>query len=171
MYALGLALLHSRLYVAQYGLPYVLNPEPQVADPPFNVRNIFDSLKEKVTAQTTLPSSITMNSSLPAESVIALAAVLLEYPVAYVPTTLDSPFLSNVTLDVYECIISFEKTAHTLLKFSCPSELGQENSEMLGSSHIIASLTKKYLPRIRTMAPIVSFRVLHTSQNLDRVAL
>ncbi|KAG6890622.1 hypothetical protein C0995_006598 [Termitomyces sp. Mi166 len=152
-----------------------LGPGPSsfslIADPPLDLINALNSLKEGVAAQTTFPPSFTMKSNLPAESAIPLAAVLLEYPVAYVPTTLDSPFLSKVTLDVYECILSFGETVHTLFKFSCPSELGQQYSHIFSSSQIIASLTDNYLPRICTMAPTVSFEVLHTSQNLDRVAL
>ncbi|KAG5338946.1 hypothetical protein E4T56_gene1039 [Termitomyces sp. T112] len=152
-----------------------LGPDPSsfslAAGPPPDLIFALDSLKEVLAAQTTLPCSITIKPGLPAESAIPLAAILLEYPVAYIPTTLDSPFLSNVTLDVYECVLSIGETVHTLLKFSCPSELGQQNSDMLGKSHLIKFLTDTYLPRIRAMTLIATFQVLHTNQNLDRIAL
>ncbi|KAK0487669.1 hypothetical protein IW261DRAFT_1327286 [Armillaria novae-zelandiae] len=62
--------------------------------------------------------SCTLPSELPVEITVPLAAVLLEYPVAYVPNGALSP--ARLNLDVYECLLS---GGVTIVKFSCPASL------------------------------------------------
>ncbi|KAF5382562.1 hypothetical protein D9615_002869 [Tricholomella constricta] len=138
--------------------------------PPPELTDALLSLVEDATTQPSLPPSISISSSLPRETAVPLAAVLLEYPVAYVPTSLEHPFLSNVPLDIYECVVTFDRdSAHTLLKFSCPSDLAQRYPVVLSPLHIIASVIKKFTPRIRDTT--ISLQVHHSTKTLDRVAL
>ena len=122
-------------------------------------------------------TSISLLPNLKPESAISLAAVLLDYPVAYVPARPDSSLLSNVPLDIYECVLNFNGTTskhlrtHTLLKFSCPSILAIEHPNVTGSRRIISCLTHKFHGRIEKSIPSAYLLILSSSQTLDRVAL
>ncbi|KAK0202006.1 hypothetical protein DFS33DRAFT_1386291 [Desarmillaria ectypa] len=81
--------------------------------PPENVLNTLRSIKMHAT-----DISCTLPSDLPVDITVPLAAVLLEYPVAYVPHGVIPP--ERQSLDVYECLLSGRVT---IVKFSCPSSL------------------------------------------------
>ncbi|KAJ3801562.1 hypothetical protein GGU11DRAFT_674697, partial [Lentinula aff. detonsa] len=130
-------------------------------------------------------STIILPQGLSASLTVPLAAILLEYPVAYCPSaTIGSPFLNSVTLDVYEVRLMLndedvdtssqrkptpspddeERDHRSVLKFSCPSGLGlshQTIKEQLQScfDHRLANLLHRDL------------FVHHTIETLDRVAL
>ena len=105
-----------------------------------------------------------------------LAAFLLEYPVAYVIIGDDRPFLSGVSLCIYDCMLDFlgercvtldtspVPNGHSFLarisivKFSVPVECDSED--------ILSSLRDKFQQRIGK--PIHITRTLRT---FDRVAL
>ncbi|KAM6494315.1 hypothetical protein JOM56_010676, partial [Amanita muscaria] len=59
---------------------------------------------------------------------VPIAAVLIEYPLAYVPDTTLTSFLHQIPLDVYECTVRIGSHTHILLKFSCPAVLGEKLS-------------------------------------------
>ncbi|KAF8073715.1 hypothetical protein FPV67DRAFT_1666466 [Lyophyllum atratum] len=161
-YTHGISFVHLGIDV-----PYSLVPNP-----PSDLTDALLALVDDATIQPSLTPSITLRTNLPPESAIPLAAVLLEYPVAYIPASLKHPFLSNVSLDIYECALTFDQNApHTLLKFSCPSELARSHPDVLGPAHIITCLTKKFTARIQNMGPGASLEVLQSTQTMDRVAL
>ncbi|KAG7445748.1 uncharacterized protein BT62DRAFT_932914 [Guyanagaster necrorhizus] len=81
--------------------------------PPENVLNTLQSIEIRAT-----DISCTLPSDLPVDVTVPLAAVLLEYPIAYVPHGAILP--ERQSLDVYECTLS---GGVTIVKFSCPSSL------------------------------------------------
>ncbi|KAK7677767.1 hypothetical protein QCA50_019319 [Cerrena zonata] len=103
---------------------------------------------------------------------IPLAAIVLEYPVAYVPDGSDqTTFLSNTPLDVYECSLSLRidnhDFEHTFLKFSCPSGL----DEMRSPDKIKNKLQTRFSHRIRTCEIQTDITINVGQVTLDRVAL
>jgi len=112
------------------------------------------------------------------EILIPLAAVVIDYPVAYFPAlSAQTSFLQGEALDVYT--VSFKwitKTSdlalafgseHVLLKFSCPQVLAKHYE--LSPSIVIRRLRIKFttsLGRIRTYV-----FVTHHTETLERVAL
>ncbi|KAG6820715.1 hypothetical protein H0H93_012768 [Arthromyces matolae] len=153
-----------------------LAPDPSTLSlmhkPPFSTTLALESLLEDLIVQVPPPPSIPIKSCSLLKTAVPLAAILLEYPVAYTPETLESPFLCNVPLDVYECVVSFgETTTHTLLKFSCPSELANQHPDALGQPYIKRLLKERYLARIHRFKSEITFQIVHTTEQLDRVAL
>ncbi|KAF7422547.1 hypothetical protein PC9H_010703 [Pleurotus ostreatus] len=105
-------------------------------------------------------------------TMIPLAAILLEYPVAYVPPPEPASFtfLSGIGLDVYEVVLassSSELRQHTLLKFSSPHGL----DEGLSPQVVKERLYNHFRPRLSTLLPGMSLEVSHSEQTFDRVAL
>ncbi|KAJ3881701.1 hypothetical protein F5051DRAFT_89847 [Lentinula edodes] len=144
-------------------------------------------LKEKSTI--ILPQGLFANLTVP------FAAVLLEYPVAYCPSgTVVSPFLSSATLDIYEVRLTLPDQGYvtsgrrkawpsvndehrhyrSVLKFSCPSDLGRSCPE-LNPQSIQESLQSCFDSRIANSLQLLwsthTISVHHTIESLDRVAL
>lgn len=115
------------------------------------------------------------------EDAVPLAAILLGYLIAYVPAdTQGGPLLSQVPLDVYECIVDFplldgylgtDLEGHTLLKFSCPCEASQGQPHTPNPLNFINTLIERFQGRIRDLVPGSQLRIVHTTVTLDRVAL
>lgn len=105
----------------------------------------------------------------PQSALVPLAGLLLEYTVAYVPPRAPHTvgYLGGVALDVYEC--TPEGGASTLLKFSCPHELG-ERYEHLQPETVCARLRARFAPRLQT-AGLGELVITHCVETLDRVAL
>ncbi|KAG5221325.1 hypothetical protein IMY05_C4432000400 [Salix suchowensis] len=87
-------------------------------------------------------------------AMIPLAAVLLEYPVAYAPPPESAlfTFLGGISLDIYEVILissSSESRRHTLLKFSCPHGL----DEGLSPEVVKERLYNHFKPRLSALLP------------------
>ncbi|KAF5369326.1 hypothetical protein D9758_002744 [Tetrapyrgos nigripes] len=141
------------------------------------------------------PTVISPSEALPFHSSVPLAAFLLEYPVLYCPdeSTADHTSVSHldqITLDVYECIISFSddqtsgrKTSprpvaasshpsptstHSLLKFSCPSQLGL-SSERLAPASVISRLQSHFSLSIAKLHG--SLQIQHSTVTLNGVVL
>jgi hypothetical protein len=137
----------------------------------------MQSLTDDLAGELPAPVFRALPGNLSQETTIPLAALLVGYPVAYVPGSPDqSSFLSNVPLDVYECVLTFDESQqvsnlHTLLKFSCPSGLAQDHPDLLGPPQIIEHLNGRYRNRLQKAAPDTKLVVLHSSETLDRVAL
>lgn len=109
----------------------------------------------------------------PAERV-PLAAVLIEYPVAYVPSGDHSgPFLSNVDLEVFTCSLAQDARGapqavgpgHTLLQFSCPSSLVHEVGDIAGQ------LEQRFSSRLASAGVPCPLQVSQRTERLERVAL
>lgn len=97
-------------------------------------------------------------------TLIPLAAVLLGYPVAYVPADdADGAFLAHTPLDVYTCTVRAH-APHTLLKFSCPAGLSG-----LAPPQITDVLATRFGPRVRELGLALSIE--HATEVMDRVAL
>lgn len=116
---------------------------------------------------------------------VPLAAVLLEYPIAYVPAHADQTvFLAGVELDVYDCVLSFSQAPdgrdtggdhngpyeHRLLKFSCPSRLAEEAPNLL-PTRLIESMLARFEPRLDAAGCQCSLAVRHATETHDRVSL
>lgn len=121
---------------------------------------------------TTSTTSLILNQ----ETMIPLAAVLLEYPVAYVPSSPDQTvFLSGETLDVYECLLihSPNETSLppiTLLKFSCPAAICLE-TEALSSQKLVEMMEERFSPRIKKVDHHLTLEIRVSAEKFDRVAL
>ena len=120
-------------------------------------------------------SAVTISQQINVEDTIPLAAVLLEYPVAYVPTSpVKSSFLNGEALIVYECcleqISSSPLFQHTLIKFSCPERIVQEMPH-LSPQRLVQRLQEHFAPRIRVMDETISLKIQVSTERLDRVAL
>lgn len=150
---------------------YLKKDGPQLSTAPPS--RLAVALQSLLMARSYLPTSITLPANLTSETMVPLAALLLEYPVAYVPTFLDSqvPFLNNVPLDIYECILVIDDQSLPLLKFSCPSGLAEAHPDRLGSSSIIAYLVENFKDRLEKSFPGATLRVIHSRETRDRLAL
>jgi hypothetical protein len=131
------------------------------------------ALQSLLATRSYLPTSITLPTDLTPETTVPLAALLLEYPVAYVPSSNSQvPFLNNVQLDVYECILDIDNDqSHLLLKFSCPSHLAEAHPDRLGSSHIIEYLRGNFEDRFEKSVPGATLCITHSRETKDRLAL
>ena len=102
---------------------------------------------------------------------IPLAALLLEYPVGYVPLGSDQTvFLSNIPLDVYECVLEDSGEERTLLKFSCPQCVGQSVAR-LAPDKVRGRLEDRFKPRLEAVDYPGRLEVRHTQETLPRVGL
>ncbi|KAA1469864.1 hypothetical protein DENSPDRAFT_648321 [Dentipellis sp. KUC8613] len=106
------------------------------------------------------------------EVLVPLAAILLEYPVAYVPSSSEqSDFLENTPLDVYEYLLTGEDSKqHQLLKFSCPSAIGSLHPRL--SPHALMLRMKTLFERRLGAAGIQqTLSMTHHVETHARVAL
>ncbi|TBU62253.1 hypothetical protein BD310DRAFT_918985 [Dichomitus squalens] len=105
---------------------------------------------------------------------VAFAACILEFPVAYVPSGDGSdPFLAGIPLDVYECVLVqpvLGLPKHTMLKFSCPqtitAEVSQLRPDVLGER-----LRARFAERLERAGFRGTLLLRHTVETMDRVAL
>lgn len=117
--------------------------------------------------------STSSSRKLTQELLVPLAAVLIEYPIAYVPISAEqTSFLNGQPLDIYECVLHHAKWQHryTLLKFSCPSDIGAPN--LFFSPNAVAERLKgRFTPRLQTVDESWSIEVVISTETRDRVAL
>ena len=109
---------------------------------------------------------------------VPLAAVIIDYPVAYVPAhSAQTSFLDGEPLDIYT--ISFREITplgstlgvgkeHVLFKFSCPQVLA-DNHPQLSPGHLIEELKLKFTARLGRIG--MQINAVHHTETLDRVAL
>ena len=140
--------------------------------------DVLHFLSDRVSVVDSMPSSISLPEGMPLSNAVPLAAVLLDYEVAYVPPdtqTGPAVFLSGVTVNTYECLLDLllpGSVHHTILKFSCPSALAILNPTQLGPDEIVRRLTAKFAERLAQIGDVtVSLRVGCGSITLDRLAL
>lgn len=106
---------------------------------------------------------------------VPLAAILLDYPVAYVPTSCDqTAFLSGETLDVYECRLVHPGHStvdgHTLLKFSCPNATGVEYS-YLSPQRLVDRMKERFVTKLQAIDSRITLDINTSTEKFDRVAL
>ena len=110
--------------------------------------------------------------------VVAFAACILGFPVAYVPDMEagEEAFLSGVPLDVYECVLVDRTTGgaqereHVMIKFSCPQAIGNEVPP-LGTGVLRERLKTIFEQRLRNTRILRDLDVRHVVETLDRVAM
>jgi hypothetical protein len=151
----------------------MLSPTIALVDCPPTVSEMLDHLRESEASQSTYTSSDGLTPS----TLVPLAAVLLEYRVAYIPP--DEPstaILAQEPLDVYACTATWtteEVTKeHIIVKFSCPQVLRQVDADLVPAS-IADRLQRTFESRIQSVEGegVVSVTIQHSTQTLDRVAL
>lgn len=122
-----------------------------------------------------LPLSFSLLSDTTFETVVPLAAILLDYLVAYVPYPSYPNTLSGVPLDFYEYILtspSHDSTLnlnHSIIKFSCPTSL-REDFTQLKPEIVTLKLEAIFADRLSAArAGGATTRVKHSSETVDRV--
>jgi hypothetical protein len=142
------------------------------------LRTILDELTriEPATALRRAPTSLQLPADLPSALSIPLAAILLDYPVAYVPGGDQVSFLSGVPLVLYRCWVhgyppSNRERNHLLLQFSCPLSLADVSSAPTSIEWIVSHLKVMFEPRLLQSLPESTFQVGYEYVTLDRVAL
>lgn len=122
----------------------------------------------------TLPPS----HDLSMQDIIPFAAIVLEYPVAYVPVSYEqSDFLPWEVLDVYECVLNLEderafrteKIEHIVCKFSCPNNLVRHSD--LQISRMRDRLQALFKGRLLEAGIEGQLDIRHHQETHERVAL
>ena len=132
-----------------------------------------------LTQSVELPLSFSLPSDTTFETVVPLAAILLDYLVAFVPYPSYPNTLSGVPLDVYEytlTIPSHDSTLnlnHSVIKFSCPTNL-RENFTQLKPENVTLKMAAIFADRLSTartggVTIYVKHDVKHSSETVDRV--
>ncbi|KAN0087636.1 hypothetical protein V8E55_006257 [Tylopilus felleus] len=153
-----------------------LAERPSVSrDPPGALQDALGGMRF---AMTESPDTLVLSLSelFTEEVLIPLAAVVIDYPVAYFPAfPAQTSFLEGEPLDVYT--VSFEWTSestsslvgeHVLLKFSCPQILASSHAE-LSPRTVIRNLHVKFAAVLERIGASIS--VTHRTETLERVAL
>lgn len=117
------------------------------------------------------PLSLTLPPNLSQETLIPLAAILLEYPVAYVPASSDQAnFLGGVPLNVFSCGLTSAFAEHVLMKFSCPSDVGLQ-AENLSPTKLMEGLMDRFQERLDLIGAGWVLSLEYHKETHDRVAL
>ena|ERR1700722_1927579 len=157
------------------------NCPSQLPNPPRGFLEILSNINAALAAQPGWDKtvSLSLSANLEPEVTVPLAAFLLEYPIAYVPTSLtQTSFLSGVCLDVYDCTLSCPHHftdnstthSHSFLKFSSPQQLGLENSN-LSPATLISKMDTRYKGRLEAIGHARVLKIHHHIASFDRVAL
>ena len=134
---------------------------------PQQVSQLLISSLLPLTQSIELPLSFSLVSDITFETAVPLAAILLDYLVAYVPYPSHLNPLSRVPLDVYECILAIpDHDEHTVIKFSCPSSL-QEYFTQLKPENMTLKLAAMFAGRID--ATSATIHIKHNVRTVDRV--
>lgn len=137
------------------------------------LRRVWDHIIGNITLNPSIaviqvPSDLTSGQE---HLLVPLAAFLLEYPVGYVPLNANqTTFLSDVPLDVYECVLEGSSEEHALLKFSCPQCVSQSTAR-LAPDEVRRRLADRFQPRIQAVNYPGRLEVRHAQETLPRVAL
>ncbi|KAI0789735.1 hypothetical protein C8Q75DRAFT_806889 [Abortiporus biennis] len=154
---------------------------------PTSTRNLLNSLSGTLSSfpvtNDPYPLLVQLNTppDITPENMVPFAAILLEYPVAYVPHSSNhnsSSYLSGVELTVFECTLDFGGVDigippdHIFIKFSCPTYLVQlvENTETLADK-IHSQLMDKFTGRLESNNIPASVKIRRFQETHDRVAL
>ena len=132
------------------------------------------------------PHPILLPGGIRMEDAVPLAALILDYPVAYVPTSPPGNtapvFLSGVPVRTYECVVTFgshsipsgsfaRRERSSVMKFSCPQSLEEEEAILLPQA-VVDELTCLFEGRLaKTGDESAKFEVVCSSMTFDRLAL
>ncbi|KAI8994134.1 hypothetical protein BD414DRAFT_274381 [Trametes punicea] len=113
-------------------------------------------------------------------TLVAFAACVLDFPVAYVPTSdSDTAYLAGAPLDVYQCVLEADPIAttrfelpnkHVVIKFSCPQNIAQTDEE-LHPEALVSRLETQLGDRMQAAGFPGRVTVRHSTETLDRVGL
>ena len=137
------------------------------------LRQILDHLIENTAVNSCnlvlpIPSHLTTGRG---HLLIPLAAFILEYPVGYVPLDANqTTFLTNISLDVYECVLEGPEMDHTLLKFSCPQCVSQSVAR-LAPDEMQRRLVSRFLSRLQAVDYPGRLHIRRSQETLSRVGL
>jgi len=139
------------------------------------LREIWDHIIGNLTLNPSIvaiqiPSDLTSGRE---HLLVPLAALLLEYPVGYIPLdTNQTTFLCNAPLDVYECVLILDDSGEeqTLLKFSCPRCVSQ-SAARLAPEVVQRRLVGRFQPRLEVVNYPGRLEIRYTQETLPRVGL
>lgn len=162
--------------------PPQLTPVPKsltqgILDPLSLTLNLQNERKNNLST-VDLPAilNIPVLNNLEVTDLVPLAAVILEYPIAYIPEIPNqTSFLANTQLDVYEYCLTLHgiresPREHVLLKFSCPSSLNEGQLEQR-PNRIEDKLRMRFSQRINSCNLLAEGIVKKHQATFDRVAL
>ncbi|KAF8158120.1 hypothetical protein B0H34DRAFT_797532 [Crassisporium funariophilum] len=127
------------------------------------------------------PRSFSLPEDTTFEQAVPLAAVLLDYIVAYVPTSLHLDMLSGIPLDFYECILTFRGSSdhgkveqqdinHVVMKFSCPAAIREGGVTQLDPGTITRRLENIFGERLKDIGDsTASVAIMHVCKTVERV--
>lgn len=124
-----------------------------------------------------LPPTIDMATAVP------MAALILDYPIAYIPTATPanpSPnFLCGVSVRTYECVLTYQphstapnesRERVSVMRFSCPKDLGEDKGVSLEA--IVSLLHRIFKERVaKTGDKSAAFEIVCDTVTCDRLAL
>ncbi|KAG9315710.1 hypothetical protein JVU11DRAFT_3357 [Chiua virens] len=144
--------------------------------PPETLQQALRDVRSSMTESSSL--SLALSDTLTEDILIPLAAVLIDYAVAYVPAfSAQTVFLQSEMLDVYTVSIkgmtpldseSGPGNEHVLLKFSCPQVFASDHAE-LSPGTLVEKLQVKFSTRLGRIG--MRAFVIHHTETQDRVAL
>ncbi|TCD70900.1 hypothetical protein EIP91_001208 [Steccherinum ochraceum] len=159
----------------------LLDDQPRVLhEIPQDVRSLFEVLCPVLHAAISGPSPIEFivipsPHELSIQDIVPFAAIILEYPVAYVPLSAEQDsFLPWEVLDVYECVLLMDgsggtKMEHVMCKFSCPECLSHHGA--LQVSQLRTRLKDLFSARLMQVDVQGQVEVRHHQETHERVAL
>ncbi|KAI0365737.1 hypothetical protein BV20DRAFT_972822 [Pilatotrama ljubarskyi] len=154
----------------------------KICPPPSQLLSLFAHLELALLGEKLLPEVVSLPEDKRTQDIgtmVAFAACLLEFPVAYVPASGGSgPFLAGVPLDVYECVLELDDDPrptglpekHVMLKFSCPCIVAETTPE-LRPEMVVGRLKARFGVRLEQSGFPGRMIVRHSIETLDRVAM
>ncbi|CAA7261586.1 unnamed protein product [Cyclocybe aegerita] len=143
---------------------------------PDRLDHVLDSLRALLhPSNAGIPLSYTLPADIPTDVAVALAGVLLDYAVAYMPVPSQEHVLSGVPLDFYESTLTWpqgEGREHPwfIMKFSCPAHL-TEDYPALTPTKIMICIQMMFQNRLSVLGDrTVQVNVEHTTKTLAHVA-
>ncbi|KIK99850.1 hypothetical protein PAXRUDRAFT_131180 [Paxillus rubicundulus Ve08.2h10] len=144
---------------------------------PDAVQDVLVNMQASMAVSLDMPS-FSLPEALTQQVLVPLAAVVIDYPVAYVPASSEqTSFLGGEALDIYDvsfkCPLSSDSASnlqrdHVILMFSCPRVLASRHAE-LSPGALTEKLRVKFESSLESVGIHIS--VTHHTQTLDRVAL
>ncbi|KJA21246.1 hypothetical protein HYPSUDRAFT_216543 [Hypholoma sublateritium FD-334 SS-4] len=189
-------LLASRIKIV---IPETETPSPRTIQPvflhlgspirmlnsvPADLRYLLDTLFSLTSTRDSLPPSFSLPTDVTVQVAVPLAALLLDYPIAYVPSVSNPHALSGCPLDFYECVLissahechsdakshAVQRKEHTIMKFSCPAQLQDMDPEHFQPASIVSQLNEVFSKRLGLVEdPTLGCDVIHTTQTHDHI--
>ncbi|KAF8964404.1 hypothetical protein BDZ97DRAFT_1816376 [Flammula alnicola] len=163
---------------------HLQSPIKPLEEPPNRLLQVLKSLLPLTATPDPLPLSFSLPDDITIETAVPLAAVLLDYPIAYVPSPSYNNVLSGLPLDFYECVLisrggdqsiggkaENQDDSRTIMKFSCPTEMAsEEDSNRLQPERMMAELKEMFMERLRLIGDTtMEVTIVHSTQTLDHV--